>query len=306
VPSGGLCYNFIEFKKYIKGGSLMEFFELIKALILGIVEGLTEFAPVSSTGHQILVDDMWLQTKEVLGSQESANTFKIVIQLGSIFAAAWIFRHRFLEMFHLEKDKTPHPSGKKLNLLHVFIGLLPAGIMGLLFDDFIDAHLFSVPTVLVGLALGALLMIAADLYAKKVPNPTTVDEISYKNALIIGIAQCLALWPGFSRSGSTISTGVLLKMNHKAASDFTFIMAVPIMFAASAKSLISNIEYIESNQIMFYLVGFIGAFIFGVLSIQLFLNLINRVKLIPFAIYRLVLVTVIAILYYGFGIGHGI
>ncbi|MCU7556242.1 undecaprenyl-diphosphate phosphatase [Macrococcus capreoli] len=284
----------------------MEFFELIKALILGIVEGLTEFAPVSSTGHQILVDDMWLQTKQVLGSQESANTFKIVIQLGSILAAAWIFRHRFLEMFHLEKDKTPHPSGKKLNLLHVFIGLLPAGIMGLLFNDFIDEHLFSVPTVLIGLALGALLMIAADIYAKKVPHPTTVDEISYKNALLIGIAQCLALWPGFSRSGSTISTGVLLKMNHKAASDFTFIMAVPIMLAASAKSLIKNIEYIQSDQITFYIVGFIAAFIFGVLSIRLFLNLINRVKLIPFAIYRLVLVAIIAVLYYGFGIGHGI
>ncbi|MGV2928246.1 undecaprenyl-diphosphate phosphatase [Macrococcus capreoli] len=284
----------------------MEFFELIKALILGIVEGLTEFAPVSSTGHQILVDDMWLQTKQVLGSQESANTFKIVIQLGSILAAAWIFRHRFLEMFHLEKDKTLHPSGKKLNLLHVFIGLLPAGIMGLLFNDFIDEHLFSVPTVLIGLALGALLMIAADIYAKKVPHPTTVDEISYKNALLIGIAQCLALWPGFSRSGSTISTGVLLKMNHKAASDFTFIMAVPIMLAASAKSLIKNIEYIQSDQITFYIVGFIAAFIFGVLSIRLFLNLINRVKLIPFAIYRLVLVAIIAVLYYGFGIGHGI
>lgn len=281
----------------------MAFFELVKALILGIVEGLTEFAPVSSTGHQILVDDMWLQTKHVLNSQESANTFKIVIQLGSIFAAAWIFRHRFLEVLHLEKTKT---DGPRLNLLHIFIGLLPAGIMGLLFDDFIDEHLFSVPTVLIGLALGAVLMIAADVFNKKVTHTTTVDEITYKHALIIGLAQCLALWPGFSRSGSTISTGVLLKMNHKAASDFTFIMAVPIMFAASAKSLASNIQYIHSDQILFYIVGFIAAFIFGVLSIRLFLNLINRVKLIPFAIYRLVLVAVIAVLYFGFGIGKDI
>lgn len=285
----------------------MEFFELIKALILGIVEGLTEFAPVSSTGHQILVDDMWLQTKEVLGSKESANTFKIVIQLGSIFAAAWIFRHRFIEMLNFKKEKELiDQKAPRLNLIHVFLGLLPAGIAGLLFDDFIDEHLFSVPTVLVGLALGAFLMIAADIFSKKVKNPTTVDQITYKNAIIIGIVQCLALWPGFSRSGSTISTGVLLKMNHKAASDFTFIMAVPIMFAASAKSLASNIEYIQSNQIMFYVVGFIAAFIFGVLSIKLFLDLINRVKLIPFAIYRLVLVAVIAILYYGFGFGNGL
>ena len=95
-------------------------------------------------------------------------------------------------------------------------------------------------------------------------------------------------------------------MDHKAASDFTFIMAVPIMFAASAKSLMSNIQYIHSDQILFYIVGFIAAFIFGVLSIRLFLNLINRVKLIPFAIYRLILVAVIAVLYFGFGIGKGI
>ncbi|RXK17980.1 undecaprenyl-diphosphate phosphatase [Macrococcus sp. DPC7161] len=285
----------------------MIFFELIKALILGIVEGLTEFAPVSSTGHQILVDDMWLHSANVLGNKEAANTFKIVIQLGSIFAAAWIFRHRFIEMLHVKKE-VQNIEGKRqrLNLLHIFLGLLPAGITGLLFNDFIDEHLFSVPTVLVGLALGAILMIVADLYSKKVQNPTTVDQITYKNALIIGIMQCLALWPGFSRSGSTISTGVLLKMNHKAASDFTFIMAVPIMFAASAKSLIKNIEYIHSSDILFYIVGFIAAFIFGVLSIRLFLDLINRVKLIPFAIYRLVLVAIIAVLYFGFGIGHNL
>ncbi|TDM12220.1 undecaprenyl-diphosphate phosphatase [Macrococcus lamae] len=280
----------------------MELFELIKAFILGVVEGLTEFAPISSTGHQILVDDMWLHSSEVLGSKESANTFKIVIQLGSIFAAAWIFRHRFIEMLSVKNAKSEH----RLKLSHVFIGLLPAGIAGLLFDDFIDEHLFSVPTVLVGLALGAVLMIVADLYARKVKNPISVDGITHKQALIIGLTQVLALWPGFSRSGSTISAGVLTKMSHKGASDFTFIMAVPIMAAASAKSLLSNYQYITSDTIWFYIVGFIAAFIFGLLSIRLFLELIGRIKLIPFAIYRLVLVAIIAILYFGFGIGRHI
>lgn len=280
----------------------MEFFELIKAFILGLVEGMTEFAPISSTGHQILVDDMWLHSQQVLGSKESANTFKIVIQLGSIFAAAWVFRHRFVDLLQIKNMQKEH----HLKLSHVFIGLLPAGIAGLLFNDFIDEHLFSVPTVLVGLALGAVLMIVADLYAKNVKHPISVDGITHMQALIIGLAQVLALWPGFSRSGSTISAGVLTKMSHKAAADFTFIMAVPIMAAASAKSLLSNYQYIQADSLWFYIVGFISAFIFGLVSIRLFLELINRVKLIPFAIYRLVLVLIIAILYFGFGIGKGI
>lgn len=280
----------------------MELFELIKAFILGLVEGMTEFAPISSTGHQILVDDMWLHSHQVLGSKESANTFKIVIQLGSIFAAAWVFRHRFVDLLQIKNMQKEH----HLKLSHVFVGLLPAGIAGLLFNDFIDEHLFSVPTVLVGLALGAVLMIVADLYAKKVRNPISVDGITHMQALIIGLTQVLALWPGFSRSGSTISAGVLTKMSHKAAADFTFIMAVPIMAAASAKSLLSNYQYIHADSLWFYIVGFISAFIFGLVSIRLFLELINRVKLIPFAIYRLVLVLIIAILYFGFGIGKGI
>lgn len=120
----------------------MLFFELIKAIILGIVEGMTEFAPVSSTGHMILVDDMWLKSTEFLGP-ESAFTFKIVIQLGSIFAAAWIFRHKYFEMLHIGKYAPAQQPGRRskprrLNLLHIIIGMIPAGVLGLLFDDLIE------------------------------------------------------------------------------------------------------------------------------------------------------------------------
>ncbi|MCG3413116.1 undecaprenyl-diphosphate phosphatase [Staphylococcus massiliensis] len=285
----------------------MAILELIKAIVLGMVEGLTEFAPVSSTGHMILIDDMWLKSKEFLGPQ-SAFTFKVVIQLGSVFAAAWVFRHRYFEMLHLEKapKNAKEKRGGRLKLTHILVGMIPAGILGLIFDDFIEEHLFSVPTVLIGLFLGAIYMIIADIYSKKVKNPKTVDEITYFQALIIGLSQAIAMWPGFSRSGSTISTGVLMKMNHKAASDFTFMMAVPIMLGASAKSLISNLEYITADQIPFYLLGFLGAFIFGLIAIKLFLSLISKVKLIPFAIYRIILVIIIAIVYYGFGLGKGL
>ena len=285
--------------------------EFIKALILGIVEGLTEFAPVSSTGHMILVDDMWLQSSQFLGSH-SAFTFKIVIQLGSVFAAAWVFRERYFEMLHIGKYKhVAHSEGmrskpRRLNLLHVLIGMIPAGILGVLFDDFIEAHLFSVPTVMIGLFIGAIYMIIADKYSTKVKHPQTVDQINYLQAFVIGISQAVAMWPGFSRSGSTISTWVLMKLNHKSASDFTFIMAVPIMLAASALSLLKNYQYIDLAHVPFYIIGFLAAFIVGLIAIKTFLHLINKVKLVPFAIYRIVLVIFIAILYFGFGIGKGI
>ncbi|HJG54388.1 undecaprenyl-diphosphatase [Staphylococcus arlettae] len=288
----------------------MVILELIKGIILGIVEGLTEFAPVSSTGHMILIDDMWLKSTDFLGS-ESAFTFKVVIQLGSVFAAAWVFRERYFEMLHIGKYKAEPLDGvdqkpKRLNLIHIVVGMIPAGILGLLFDDVIEKYLFSVPTVMIGLFVGAIYMIVADMYSKKVKNPKTVDQITYVQAFIIGLSQAIAMWPGFSRSGSTISTGVLMKMNHKAASDFTFMMAVPVMLGASGLSLVKNIEFIHANQIPFYILGFLAAFIFGLISIKLFLHLISKVKLLPFAIYRIILVIIIAILYFGFGIGHNI
>lgn len=280
----------------------MLFFELIKALILGIVEGLTEFAPVSSTGHMILVDDMWLKSTEFLGS-ESAFTFKIVIQLGSVFAASWIFRHKYLEMFHIGKYAPTHQAGlrskpKRLKLTHILVGMIPAGVLGLLFDDLIEKYLFSLPTVLIGLFLGAVYMIIADRYSRNVRNTVSVDEISYFQAFVIGLSQAVAMWPGFSRSGSTISTGVLMKLDHKSASDFTFIMAVPVMLAASTLSIVKHYDYIDLSHIPFYIIGFLAAFVVGFISIKLFLKLIQNVKLIPFAIYRIVLVVVIAVVYY--------
>ncbi len=270
----------------------MEILELLKALILGFVEGMTEFAPVSSTGHMIIVDDMWLQTKEFLG-EYSANTFKIVIQLGSILAVVVVFWKRLLSLIGLYEIKDA-PPGSQLKLTHVIVGLLPAGVLGVLFEDYIDEHLFTTETVLIGLVLGAVLMIAADKFGPKNPKTNTLDKITYKQAILVGLIQCLSLWPGFSRSGSTISGGVLLGMNHKTAADFTFIMAVPIMAGASFLSLLKNWEYVELEHFSFYAVGFVSAFIFALISIRFFLKLIDKIKLTPFAIYRIVLAIILA------------
>ena len=209
----------------------MDWFDLLKALILGFVEGMTEFAPVSSTGHLIIVDDMWLKSQEFLGKYP-ANTFKIVIQLGSILAVVVVFWKRLFSLVGLYKIEGQQASSS-FNLLHVIIGMLPAVVFGFAFKDLIDDHLFGVETVIYALVAGAILMIVADKFGPKKPTVNSLDEITYFQALKIGLVQCLSLWPGFSRSGATISGGVLFGLNHRVAADFTFIMAVPIMRVSS-------------------------------------------------------------------------
>lgn len=272
----------------------MDFFELLKALILGFVEGMTEFAPVSSTGHLIIVDDMWLKSQEFLGKYP-ANTFKIVIQLGSILAVVVVFWKRLFSLVGLYKI-----DGKKMNnrfnLMHVIVGMLPAVVIGFALKDYIDDNLFGVKTVIYALVAGAILMIAADKLGPKKPWVNSLDEINYRQAFVVGLVQCLSLWPGFSRSGATISGGVLFGMNHRTAADFTFIMAVPIMMGASLVSVLKNWEHMSMDYLSFYVVGFVSAFIFALISIRFFLKLISKVKLMPFAIYRLILAAILAII----------
>lgn len=293
----------------------MDWFAIIKAIVLGIVEGLTEFAPVSSTGHMIIVDDMWLKSQEFLGKY-TANTFKVVIQLGSILAVVVIFRNRFIDLLGLKRfsRKALEPDriiaggaaiqkrtegGGHLTLGQVIVGLIPAGILGFLFEDYIDDYLFSTATVLIGLVVGAIFMIIADRFsARRKPMTENVDQITYGQALGMGLIQCFSLWPGFSRSGSTISGGIMLGMSHRAAADFTFIMAVPIMAGASLISLMKNWQYFTMDALPFFIAGFISAFVFALLSMRFFLKLINRIKLLPFAIYRILLAGLVYIIFF--------
>jgi undecaprenyl-diphosphatase len=269
--------------------------EIIVAIILGIVEGLTEFAPVSSTGHMIIVDDIWLKSKDLF-SEPVANTFKVVIQLGSILAVVILYWERFLSFIPTKK----HNSSKKekLSLLKVIVGLIPAIVLGFAFEDFIDEYLFNAETVLIGLVAGAVLMIIADLKSPKVPKVDTVDTITYRQAFMVGLFQCIALWPGFSRSGSTMSGGVLLGLSHRAAADFTFIMAVPIMFGASFLSLLKNWEHFTPEAFPFLAAGFLSAFVVALISIKFFLKLLPKVKLMPFAIYRIVLAVIVYVIFF--------
>lgn len=279
--------------------SLNELWNIIVAVILGLVEGLTEFASVSSTGHMIIVDDLLLKSKEIF-SEPVANTFKVVIQLGSILAVVILFKDRFLNILGLKKEiNGVRKKGHRLSLVQIIIGLLPAGILGVLFEDYIDEHLFTIHTVVYALIVGAVLMIIADFVQRRRTNAAidTVDKITNTQAFLIGLFQCIALWPGFSRSGSTISGGVLLGLSHRTAADFTFIMAVPIMAGASFISLLKNWQYITMDALPFFIAGFISAFIFAIISIRFFLKLIDKIKLLPFAIYRIVLAVILIVVF---------
>ncbi|TRZ36942.1 undecaprenyl-diphosphate phosphatase [Niallia circulans] len=252
--------------------------DILTAIIMGIVEGLTEFAPVSSTGHLILAGHLL----DFTGA--SAKTFEIIIQLGSILAVVFVFWRRILSILGLKKYQDSESVGS-LSIFHIAVGIIPFGVGGVLFYDLIKNVLFSPATVVITLIIGGLLMLSAEKLKPKA-SAETLDQVTYRQALAVGFFQCFALVPGFSRSGATLSGGLLAGMSHKTASEFTFIMAVPIMFAASAKDLFESWNQLGAQDIPVFAAGFVTAFIVALIAIKFFLRLINKVKLIPFAIYR--------------------
>lgn len=260
-------------------------FHYFTAMIMGMVEGLTEFLPVSSTGHLILTGDL------INFKGEMAKTFEIFIQLGSILAVVVVYWRRFLDLFSGVFTKKHR---KDLNLLHIILAMLPAIVLGLALHDAIKKYLFSPATVVIGLIAGGILMIIAE--KRKISHSTvSLDTLSYKQAFMIGVFQCFALWPGFSRSGSTISGGLLVGTNHKVAADFSFIVAVPMMVAATGLDLVKSYDVLSAHDIPFFMTGFVSAFIVALLAIKIFLKLISKVKLTPFAYYRFILAIVFTI-----------
>jgi len=262
---------------------------LFEAAIIGIVEGLTEFLPVSSTGHMIL-------TQSLLNTQndEVMKTFDFVIQLGAILAVVVIYWKRILSLFGLVKRKSESRSGRKLNLLHILIGIIPAGVVGFALNDFVDEKLFNSITVLVGLVLGGILMIIAEK-SKARPSTEVMDDLTYRQAFFIGLWQLVSIWPGFSRSGSTIAGGMLSGVSRAASADFTFIMAIPIMFGASGVYFLKNYHALSASDFSFFAVGFVVAFIVALLAVVTFIKLVQRLKLTYFAYYRFAIAIIFAI-----------
>lgn len=259
--------------------------ELVIAFILGVVEGLTEFLPVSSTGHMIIVGHL-------LGFEgEKAASFEVVIQLGSILAVVVMFWRKLFGLIGIHFGQKPDFSQPRLSLIHILLGMIPAVALGLIFHKDIKS-LFNPQNVMYALIVGGILLIIAEKFRPTV-TAETIDKMSYKQALAIGLFQCCALYPGFSRSGATISGGLLMGVGRQAAAEFSFILAVPMMMGATVLDLYKSIDFLTVNDLPLFAVGFVTAFVVALIAIKTFLNLIKKISFIPFAIYRFVVAAVV-------------
>ena len=249
---------------------------LLAAVLLGIVEGATEFIPVSSTGHLILLVDL-------LGFQgPPGRVFEVVIQLGAILAVCWLYRAKLLRtLFELPRE----PEARRFALA-VAIAFLPAAVVGVLLHGFIKSVLFSPLVVSVALILGGAAILFIERLAMR-PQVFEVDGISAGRALRVGLCQMLALVPGVSRSGATILGGLMFGLDRRTAAEFSFFLAIPTMLGATAYDLYKNRDALTSDGMLVIAVGFVAAFLAGLLVVRSVVAFVARHGFGPFAWYRI-------------------
>ncbi|PKO38200.1 MAG: undecaprenyl-diphosphatase [Betaproteobacteria bacterium HGW-Betaproteobacteria-4] len=250
---------------------------LLKALILGIVEGLTEFLPISSTGHLILAGDL------LDFNDDRGKLFEIVIQSGAILAVVWEYRERLLVV---ARGAFSDKAAQKF-LLNLFVAFLPLAILGLTFGKAIKAHLFNPIAVATSFILGAFVILWAEK-RKHTIRVQTVEEMTLLDALKMGFAQAVALIPGTSRSGSTIIGGLLFGLSRKAATEFSFFLAIPTLGAATVYQLYKERALLNADDIGMWAVGFVSAFVSAFLCVRWLLRFISSHDFTPFAWYRIV------------------
>jgi len=276
-----------------------------KAIILGIVEGVTEFLPISSTGHLILAGSILSFT------DERAKVFEIFIQLGAILSVVWIYRAKVLNVISNIGKKEANRF-----IINILIAFLPAALIGLKIHSYIKANLFNPFTVSFALIFGGV----AILVIERLVNPPLIplyirgelrggwgelggergglelDNITYHQALGVGFAQVLSLFPGVSRSGATIMGGLVIGLDRKTATEFSFFLAIPTMFAATTYDLLKNIKYLSVSDFPLFTTGFIVAFITALIVIKAFLSFITRHDFSVFAYYRIVFGIIVLLL----------
>lgn len=262
----------------------MDIIELLKVILIGIVEGITEWLPISSTGHMLLLDDLIaLQMSEAF-----KEMFFVVIQLGAILAVVAVFwdqmwPFRFREKPVIQKDIFSM-------WFKVVVGCIPAGVLGILFDDWLEAHFGTPYTIAAMLILYGMLFILVENWNKRhTPTVQTLDQISYKTALIIGFFQALAMIPGTSRSGATIIGALLLGVSRTAAAEFTFFLAVPTMLGASLVKIVKFGLGFTTWEMFILMTGVVVAYLVSVASIQFLMNYVRKHDFKVFGWYRIVL-----------------
>lgn len=249
---------------------------LIKALILGVVEGVTEFLPISSTGHLILVGDL------LDFNTEKGKLFEIVIQCGAILAIVWEYRAKLISVVaRLPVD--PQARRFALNLLVAFI---PVAVLGLLFGKAIKEVLFKPVPVAVAFIVGGFIILWAERRKHEV-TVSSVDVMTWPDALKIGLAQCLALIPGTSRAGATIIGGLFFGLSRRAATEFSFFLAIPVLFAASAYELFKHRSLLSADDLGILAVGLVAAFVSAFVCVRWLLRYISRHDFTVFAWYRI-------------------
>jgi undecaprenyl-diphosphatase len=257
------------------------------AILLGIVEGLTEFLPISSTGHLIL-------TNELVGFEgKRAEVFAVFIQLGAILAVVWEFRRR---LFTAVGGLGRRPESMSFAVAIIF-AFLPAAMLGLAFHDFISDKLFSPITVGFALIAGAVLILVVEALPLSA-KIELAEAAGWKRGLAVGFSQCLALWPGFSRSAATILGGMTAGLSRKAATEFSFFLAIPTMIAATFYDLYKNYEHLQPGDGLPLALSFVISFVVGWVAVRWLLGFVATHTLRPFAWYRLVLGIVILILFW--------
>lgn len=272
----------------------MVIFEIIKAIILGIIQGITEWLPISSTGHMILVDALMPMKvySDPTVNKEFVDMFLVVIQFGSILAVLLLYFNK-LNPFSSKKSK--EKKIETINLwIKVVVAAVPAAIVGLLFDDYIDALLYNPLTVAITLILYGILFIIIERRKPK-PSINNLNAMTYKTALMIGLFQMLALIPGTSRSGSTILGAILLGTSRTVASEFSFFLAIPMMFGASLLKLIKLEMSLDFIGILILLVGMFVAFIVSIVAIKGLMRYIKKNDFTLFGYYRIILGLIVII-----------
>ncbi|MDF3932345.1 undecaprenyl-diphosphate phosphatase [Pseudomonas citronellolis] len=254
----------------------MESWNAFQAFVLGVVEGLTEFLPVSSTGHQIIVADL-------LGFVgERAQAFNIIIQLAAILAVVWEFRGKIFQVV----VGLPTRRRDQRFTVNLLIAFFPAVVLGVAFADVIHHYLFNPITVAAALVVGGVVMLWAER-RKHIIRAETVDEMTWKDALKVGCAQCLALIPGTSRSGATIIGGLLFGLSRQAATEFSFFLAMPTMVGAAVYSGYKYRDLFQPSDLPVFAIGFVTSFIFAMIAVRGLLKFIANHSYAVFAWYRI-------------------
>ena len=263
--------------------------EMLKVILLGIVEGITEWLPISSTGHMILVDEFI----KLNVSEAFMEMFLVVIQLGAILAVCVLYFHK-LNPFSpkkttVQKKETLQLWGK------VIVGCVPAAIIGILFDDTIDALFYNPQTVSFTLILYGILFIVVENYNKnRKPSTNTLADLTYKTAIFIGCFQILALIPGTYRSGATILGAMILGTSRFVAAEYSFFLSIPVMFGASLLKMLKYGFSFTGNEMLYLIVGMVVAFAVSILAIKFLLGYIKKNDFKAFGVYRIVLGVIVA------------